>query len=320
MVGPVSDTYKLAYNQNINLAVQQMSSRFTDFMTYAPDLRGRQMQILDLVEPTTAIIDGVRGGSTPNIDANHEPVWIKPRQIEWGKLIEKEDYIKALTDYQSPYVQGGAAAIVRGRDLVFATQLFGNRIIGLDGTTNSAFTVASRFVADTVGSADGLTRQGMNVRKQNRAIRLLKAQYVEMQYESLCGLFNAQASEELYNDILTINTDYAKMAVLDVATRQVQRVGAVSYQTYESLPDVTAAQALAGGQTAQDANDFGAMIFCKSGMWYGDFEPLTTSVEPNPSLKYRLHPYTENWWGATRGEDAKFVLVSLFKTPAGPNG
>jgi Phage capsid protein len=314
MAGPVSDTYKLAYSRLVMLAVQQLQSRFESFMTYHADLKGRQMQILDLVEPTTAIVDGVRGGSTPNIEQNHEPVWVKPRQIEWGKLIEKEDYIKALTDYESPYVQSGAAAIIRGRDLVFATQLFGNRIIGLDGTTTAALTVTGRYVADTVGSADGLTRAGMNTRKMNRAIRLLRAQYVELQYEQLCGLFNAQGSEELYNDILTINTDYRKMAVLDEATRTVLRVGAVEFMTYESLPDVTVAQG------AADANDYGSMIFCKSGMHYGDFDPLQTTVEPNPSLKYRLHPYMENWWGATRSEDAKFVLVANYKTPAGPNG
>ena len=316
MSGPVSDTYKLQYSRLVLLAVQQRKSRFEMGFSYAPDLSGRQKMIMDLLEPTTAIVNGIRGGDTPNIEANHEPVWCTPIQIEWGKLIEKEDYIKALTDYESPYVQGGGAAIVRGRDLVFGTAILGSRIIGLDGTTtqawvntyvNQAGANVSRAVPNTVGSADGLTATGMNVRKINRGIRIFNAQYVETDYEELWGALNAQGMEELYNDITTINTDFAKMAVLDEQKRIVKRVAGVNWVSYEALPDI-------------DANDFGGTMWCKSGMWYGDFDPITTRAEPNPSKKYRVHPYVENWFGATRSEDAKVIQISNAKAPAGING
>jgi hypothetical protein len=322
MAGPVSDTYKLQYSKLVLLAVQQKRSRFEMGFSYAPDLQGRQKMILDLVEPTTAIVGGLRGGDTPNIEQNHEPVWVQPLQIEWGKIIEKEDYIKALTDYESPYVQSGAAAIIRGRDLVFATAILGSRIIGLDGTTTSAFTTtftnqaggtSNRYCPNTVGSADGQTATGMNVRKLNRCKRVLKQQYVETDYEEFWWCGNAQADEELFNDIITINTDYRKMAVLDEQERTVQRVASVNIVTYENLPTTPAVP-----------NDTGtdnlAAFWCKSGMWYGDFDPLTTNVAPNPAKKYRLHPYMEEWFGATRSEDAKVVLMGLAASPAGING
>jgi hypothetical protein len=324
MAGPVSDTYKLQYSMKVELAVQQRKSRFENLFTYAPDLSGRQKMILDLVEPTTAIVNGIRGGDTPNIDANHEPVWVQPIQIEWGKLIEKEDYIKALTDYESPYVQGGAAAIVRGRDLVFATAVLGNRIIGLDGTTVSAWgntfvgqdgATHNRYVPNTVGSADGVTATGLNVRKLNRGKRIFKQQYVETDYEQFACVTNAQGDEELFNDIITINTDYKKMAVLDEQEHTVHRVAMVDIVTYEAFPTVPAVTGDAGG-----GGDYLAAMWCKSGMYYGDFDPLTTSVEPNPGKKYRLHPYMENWFGASRSEDAKIVQIGNAQTPAGING
>jgi Phage capsid protein len=318
MAGPVSDTYKLQYSRLVKLAVQQEDSIFMQAFTYAPDLQGRQKMILDLIEPTTAIVNGVRGGDTPNIDANHEPVWVQPVQIEWGKQIEKEDYIKALTDYESPYVQNGAAAIVRGRDLVFATALGGNRIIGLDGTTVQAFQTAfnlqngnqgSRAVVNTVGSADGNTAVGMNTRKLQRGKRIYREQYVRLQYEELWWCGNAQGMEELYNDILTINTDYRKMAVLDDDTKEVNRVAGVSCLSYEDLPALP-----------DDAVDYASWMWVKSGMYYGDFDPLTTNVEPNPAKKYRLHPYMENWFGATRSEDARLLSIANAEAPVGVNG
>ncbi len=313
MAGPVTDTFKLTYQRLVELAVQQKKSRFEMGFTYHADLRGRQAQILDLVIPTTAIIDGPRGGDTPNIDQNHEPVWVQPHQIEWGKLIEKEDYIKALTDYESPYVQSGAAAIVRGRDAIFAAALLGNRIIGLDGTTSAAYnppaTSRGTVVPDTVGSPDGNTPCGMNVRKLNRGMALLRGRYVEVDYEELWWVGNAQQMEELYNDIITINTDYAKMAVLDDTAKTVQRIGRFNCTTYEAIPNLPALP-----------NDYISVMWCKSGMHYGDFSPLETRAEPNPTKKYRIHPYMENWFGATRSEDAKVVQISTAINPAGPNG
>ncbi len=313
MAGPVTDTFKLTYQRLVELAVQQKKSRFEMGFTYHADLRGRQAQILDLVEPTSAIVNPPRGGDTPNIDQNHEPVWVQPNQIVWGKLIEKEDYIKALTDYESPYVQSGAAAIIRGRDAVFASALLGPRTIGLDGLTQQAYTApvvnGRSVVDDTVGSNDGATATGMNVRKLNRGMALLRSRYVEVDYEELWWCGNAQQMEELYNDIITINTDYAKMAVLDDTNKTVQRIGRFNCTTFEAIPNLPALP-----------NDYVSIMWCKSGMHYGDFSALETRAEPNPTKMYRIHPFTENWFGATRSEDAKVVQIATAKNPGGMNG
>ncbi|WP_407160837.1 phage capsid protein [Bradyrhizobium sp. STM 3557] len=206
--------------------------------------------------------------------------------------------IKALTDFQSPFVQSGAAAIVRGRDTVFASALFGNRLIGKDGATVSAYDPTNKIVPNTVGSADGATAVGMNLRKIQRAKRLFRAFYIDLDSEDLWGCLNAQGHEELYNDLLTINTDTAKMAYVDNDKKLVHEVAGVKFVSYEGLGNY-------------DAQNFLGSIWCKSGMHYGDFWPLETRAEPNPAKKYRLHPYMENWWGAARSEDAKVIKLQL---------
>lgn len=310
--GPVSDTYKLAYQMNVTLAVQQISSRFMPGFTYHADLKGRQMQMLDLILPHAAIIDGPRGGDTPNVEQIHEPVWVRPRQVEDGKLIEKEDYIKALTDYQSPYVQGMAAAVVRARDQIFAAALTGARIIGLDGATTSNYTAPATAayagtVAATVGSADGATDTGMNVRKLNRVDAIWRSLYVDnLDGDERWVAVNAVGMAQLFNDIVTINTDFRKMAELDTQTRTVQRVAGFNITSFEGIADT-------------DATHYTAVAWLKSGMHYGDFSPLVTDVAPNPAKKYRPHIYLENWFGATRSEDARVIKISNFKNMTGPN-
>lgn len=291
-MGPITDAHKLTYQNNVALAVQQKKSRFEMGFTYQANLKGRQAQMIELIGSTTAIIDGNRGGDTPNIDNQIEPVWCVPHQIEWGKLIEKEDAIKALTDYQSPFTQAGAAAIVRGRDSVFASALFADRKIGQDGATTSSYDTTSKVVLNTVGASTG-----MNLAKIQRAKRLLRAFYVDLDMEELWGALNAQQMEELINDIIA-NAAHpeAKRAEIDRDLGLVYSVGGVNFVSYEGMGDY-------------DGSNYLSAIWCKSTMVYGDFSPLETRAEPNPAKKYRLHPYMENWWGATRQEDKKVIKL-----------
>lgn len=289
----IQTMHKLTYAENVRLAVQQRTSRFEMGFTYSPDLKGRQTQLIELIGATEAILDAPRGGDTPNIDNLMEQVWCTPRPIEWGKVIEKEDAIKALTNYQSQFVQNGAIAITRGRDKIFSQAIFGDRKVGQDGTIVQAWNSTNRVVAADVGST-GAT--GMNLAKIQRAKRLLRAQYVELDMEELWGPLNAQEMEELYNDIINASTEVRRVAVLEDDKKMVHSVAGVNFVHYEGMADY-------------DANTYTSAIWCKSGMYYGDFDPLAIDVGRNPAKKYRPHPYMENWFGASRTEDEKVIKI-----------
>jgi hypothetical protein len=143
-VGPITDAHKLTYSSNVALAVQQKRSRSTWAFRTRTGLSGRQIHADRADRLGLAVVDLGRKADTPDIDNSIEPVWITPRQLAWGKLIEKEDAIKALTDYQSPFVQAGAAGMVRGKDTILSAAVFGSRKIGADGTTVSAWAGSDR--------------------------------------------------------------------------------------------------------------------------------------------------------------------------------
>ncbi|KPG01790.1 hypothetical protein IP86_02990 [Rhodopseudomonas sp. AAP120] len=292
-MGPITDEYKLTYAANVALVVQQTDSRFEDTFTYRPGLKGRQMQLLDLIGKTDIIVDGARGGDTPNIDNQTEPVWIRPRQTEWGKIIEKEDWIKALTDYQSEYVQSAGAAMKRGPDkAIYIPALFGPRVIGADGGATAAW--AGSTVAKEVGSSDGATDTGMNVKKLVRGIRLLQAADVDIDTEQLFAPMNAQQIEDLYNDITYVNKDYRSKAVLE--EKQVREILNVKIIPTENMPDY-------------DSTHYTSALYCKSGMHWGEFSPLDINIGPAVGKKFRPQIYMERWLGATRSEDAKVVKI-----------
>jgi hypothetical protein len=289
--GPVSTEYKLTYQRNVELAIQRMPGKFEKAFTYHADLKGETAQVLDLVGATTAIVNGARGGDTPNIEGSHEQTWVAPQQIEWGKVIEREDYIKALTDFQSAYVQSGALAVRRAREDIMAASLYGSRLTGKTGTTVTAYSNTNRVVAEDVGST-GVT--GMNVKKILRAFHLLEDQFIDIEMEQIFLALNPTEIEQLYNDITYVNTDYRSKSVLE--EKRVLSILGIDIIPTTILPNL-------------DSDTHRAFLWCKSAMHWGDFMPIRTDVAQNPAKKYRPHPYIENWMGASRGQDEKVIEI-----------
>lgn len=290
----ISSTTKLKYQAMVELAVQQRVPKFERAFTFHGDLKGRQTQVLDLVGSTTAIVDGARGGDTPNIAGSHDQVWCRPRQVEWGTIIEKEDAIKSLEDFQSPYVQSGALAVMRAKEAIFAAALYSSKITGVDGLTTEAYSSTNRLVAETVGSVGGATAVGMNVTKILNAFKLLEDAEINVEDEEIFLALNSQEILDLYSDLTYVNKDYRSKAVIE--EKRVLSILGVDIISTQRLPNL-------------DSDTHRAFLWLKSGMHNGDFSPIETSVERDPNKKYRPRPYMETWVGATRGENAKVIEI-----------
>ncbi|MBR0700171.1 hypothetical protein JQ599_09690 [Bradyrhizobium diazoefficiens] len=298
-MGPITDAHKLTYQNNVMLAVQQKRSRLDMGFSYQTGLSGRQSTMVELIGSASAVVDLGRKADTPDIDNSIEPVWITPRQLAWGKLIEKEDAIKALTDYQGPFTQAGAAAMVRGKDVILSQAMFGSRKIGADGTTVSAWAGQTVTVGIGASSTDDTTATGMNVRKLLRGRRLMQSGQVITGDEELFFSGNAQQTEELFRDLTYISHDYRAGKPLENPDEP-QRILNITI-----LPPNDGSAAFAD----YDGSTYTAALFCKSGMYWGEFDPLTVNVPLRPDKMMRPHPQMEQWLGAARSEDIKVVKI-----------
>lgn len=298
-MGPITDAHKLTYQNNVMLAVQQKRSRLDMGFSYQSGLSGRQSTMVELIGSASAVVDLGRKADTPDIDNSIEPVWITPRQLAWGKLIEKEDAIKALTDYQGPFTQAGAAAMVRGKDTILSAAMFGSRKIGADGTTVSAWNGSTVTVGIGASATDDTTATGMNVRKLLRGRRLMQAGQVITGDEELFFSGNAQQTEELFRDLTYISHDYRNGKPLD-SPDEPQRILNITI-----MPPNDGSAAFAD----YDGSTYTAALFCKSGMYWGEFDPLSVNVPLRPDKMMRPHPQMEQWLGAARSEDIKVVKI-----------
>ncbi|UPJ43929.1 hypothetical protein IVB40_07620 [Bradyrhizobium sp. 40] len=298
-MGPITDAHKLTYQNNIMLAVQQKRSRLDMGFSYQTGLSGRQSTMVELIGSASAVVDLGRKADTPDIDNSIEPVWITPRQLAWGKLIEKEDAIKALTDYQGPFTQAGAAAMVRGKDTILSQAMFGSRKIGADGTTVSAWAGQTVTVGIGASSTDDTTATGMNVRKLLRGRRLMQSGQVITGDEELFYSGNAQQIEELFRDLTFISHDYRNGKPLETPDEP-QRILNITI-----LPPNDGSAAFAD----YDGSTYTSALFCKSGVYWGEFDPLTVNVPLRPDKMMRPHPQMEQWLGAARSEDIKVVKI-----------
>lgn len=295
-MGSIQDVHKITYQANMVLALQQLRSVYDDAFTFAPGLKGRIAQFLEVYGPTTAVKNLGRKADTPDIDSQVEPVWITPTQLAWGRLMELEDTIKAVMDPQSQFIRAGAAAMVRGKDSVLRDAIFGARRIGLDGGTSSSW--AGDTVAVGIGSADDATATGFNVRKLIRGVRYLQQRQVSIDTEQLFASTNAQGMEELYRDITFVNTEYRAKSVLE--GKQVREIMGITIKVVDSadaaLPDY-------------DATTYTGALWAKSGLYWGEFDPLRNDIPLRPDKMNRPHPQSEQWVGASRGEDYKVVKL-----------
>lgn len=296
-MGPITDAHKLTYQANMALALQQMSSKYDTGFTFVPGLKGRLAQFIEIYGSTTAVKNLGRKADTPDIDSQVEPIWITPTQLAWGRLMELEDTINAVMDPSSQFIKAGAAAMMRGKDEVLRDALFGARRIGQDGGTSSS------WAGDTVGvgvgfsATDDTMATGFNVKKLIRGQRYLQSRQVDIDMENLTAQTNAQGMEELYRDITFVNTDYRSKSVLEgKQVREIMGIKIVVVDGPSALPNYN-------GSTYTGA------LWAQSGMYWGEFSPLTSDIPLRADKLNRPHPQSEQWVGASRTEDYKVVKI-----------
>lgn len=288
-MGPDLDAHRITYRENVLLAVQEQKDQFGDAFSYIEKVSGKQLQIVDLIGEMEAREDAPEGGDTPDIEASHEPVWVRPKRLDWGKIIKQEDIIKALTSFQSEYVQGGVKAITRKKNRILANSIFGARLIGNEVPVSTAW--AGKTVPVDFGSAG--TPNRMSVAKVNNAIRLMEDDHVDIDMEELYLVMNPQQNEELYTDITFTSKDYRDKAVME--ERRVKSIMGIPILSSKNVPNT--------------GTDYTGGLFAKSGVHWGPAMPLTVKSAPNPAKQYREHPYIEHWLAATRSDDKKAVKI-----------
>jgi hypothetical protein len=295
----VTTTHRVTFQDNMEMALSILTNPFEPYMTFNSNLKGKSAMVIEYIGPVEPIIDGSRGGDTPNAEFTHEQVWCRPRQIEQGTTIEKEDTIKRTISLESVYTKGLALAIMRGRRRIMREAIFGPRITGEDAaqvTTPFTPTAGVNLVAKDFVRSGAATNSGLTFDKIIKARTLLTGSEVDPVDERLAMAITGQQEFDLYGQVQFLSKDFRERAVIDDNQKRVIAFADIDFLRVNELPEAA-------------AKERRCPLWCVSAIQYGDFSPLETNVERDSSKKYRLRPYAENWFGATRTEDRKVIDI-----------
>lgn len=298
-MGPITAAHRTTFQSNVALAVQQLRSAYRAAFTFQPNLKGRQTQLIELVGPSEAIIDGPRGGDTPHIEPSVEDVYMRPRRIQWGRLIEPEDEIKNPLDVGSKYMQEAGGAVNRAEDKIMRGAFFGSRLVGQDGSVSQPMTLTANFNLVPVNyvRTGAAANSGLTYEKIVWALALLAGNQVDMERDEFFMPLTKVQEADLYNMREFINSDWTDRLVVDEGNKRIKSFMGVTFLRDQSL----------GTNGTNGVRR--CPLFAKSGMHFGEFMPLDTKLERNSSKNYQMHPYLEEWVGATRSEDGKVIAV-----------
>ena len=295
--GTIETQHKLTYNDNTILAVQNKRNRFDNAFSTIAKISGEKAQAVDLLGPSEGIMDAPGNTPTPNIQPDHSGIWVQPRRFIWGRTIPKSTPVYTAVDYQSSYVQDCALAYRRAQMKIMGDALLGPRLVA-QGTSSTPVSVAFDTANQRIGvdyEVSG-TNTNLTVKKFAAAVSKFEANDIDTDDEEIFIAITAKQNESLYGQLQVTSADYRdpRKAPVFEGTRVKEFMG-VKIVIWNKLPLLTTYNR--------------CVMWCKSGMHYGDAVPFSSDININPSLQNQPHIFAEAWMAATRSEDEKVVEI-----------
>lgn len=299
----VTNAHRVEYSNNMQLALQQKTSKLSRF-SLLQNPSGKNYEILNLVGSVLPNEANVRHGDTKFNDTPHTRRWMpKPVELYYAELVDTADRLQVGIDLQGAYTMAGASTVSRARDIRWLQGFYGNNLTGETGTTLTPF-AAGNIVPVNEGAG---TPTGMNIAKLRAAQKLMRANLVDLEAEECYMALTSEQIDDLQSQIEVISSDF------NGTDRPVLRDGQLikllgfwfvemEYGNPASVGEDVAALTL-------DSNGYRRVpAWCKSGMAYGEWHTHTT-VDRLPQKQNSTMVYAGITCNASRTEEGKCVQV-----------
>ena len=297
--GPVEATAKKLYLDNVQLALQQKESRFSPCFSYISGVAGKETQVVELIGTSQAIRNLPHTAPTPHIPPKHIGISVRPQSSSWGRTVDRHVKIMNVTDYNSAYVQEGAAAMMRDRDDILYSAIFGPRLIANteDGTVASTAWAGSTIAVNETGQGATGGNTGLVPGKLLKGIELLINSEAYAEGDQICvGVAGQDNTVMMLQEVLT-SADYRSFrGSFDKAVLQ-----AALGLTFVRYPSKLTVNGASGYRELP--------MWLKSGMHWGEPSGLETDIDKDPALQFQLRVFMQAWTVAIRSEDEKVIKI-----------
>lgn len=283
------------YSTNIALLLQQKGSKLSGTVARGTHV-GKAASPVDQfgsieMQPVTG-----RFNPMTRVDAPTDRRWVYPSDFDLPQLIDEFDKLRLITDPSSAYVQNAVMAAGRQYDRLILGAILGSAKTGEAGGTTTSFTAANEVDVAVGGAASKL-----NVAKIKAVKELMMSKFVDFDMEEVYIGITAADHASLLNEIQVISSDFsARPVLMDGKVSEFLGFKFVHCELIET--------ALAG------TNEVTLPVWCKSGMYLGDWNQMNNSVSRRNDLQGEpWQVYTKMTAGATRLEENKVYAIESYR-------
>jgi hypothetical protein len=286
----IDPAYSQQYAANVQMLLQQKQSRLR-MASMSKGYTGKYVQPVQQIGKVE-LQDWVREGPTPIMNTPHDVRWLQPTTKHGAQLLDPNDSLRTIADFQSSYVANGAAAANRVIDRTIINAMKGTALTGDDHGTSVAWD--TWVASNATHLVDSSGTNGMTVSKLREAKRALMAAEVDVDNDPLFVVMTARQHDDLLAETLAVSLDYNDTPVL-VDGRITSFMGFNFIHTELLVVDSN--------------SDRRCFAWAQSGLAFGIFDDVTGDISVRNDLGNSLQIYTKVTVGATRTEESKFVEI-----------
>lgn len=284
--------YAQQYASNIQLLLQQKGSKLRDTVMTQTITGAKAATPVEQIGAVNAVKRTTRYPALTPQDTPHDRPWVYPSDYDWMDLIDSIDKLRMVVDPQSSYAVNGQYAMGRAMDTEVVTAYFGDRKTGETGATTTTFASEGQNVAVNFGAAGNV---GLTVAKLREAKRMLMANEVDFETETVTCVVSAKQHDNLLGEIQVVSLDFNEKPVLveglitrflGFTIKHSERLG-VDGSSYRRVP-----------------------VYAKSGICLGIWADIATDIDRRKDLAgHPVQIYVTGTFGATRTEGKKIIEI-----------
>jgi hypothetical protein len=296
MSAPVTTLFTTQYTTAVELLLQQPGRGLRESVTNGGYI-GQSANPVDQIGQVKPVKNRPRNSDTPLVNTPTDRRWVYPNDYEVADLIDQQDKLRTIDDFQNPCVQAGTMAIQRAMDDQVLLAFFGTSNTGNTGGTPVSFP-GSQSIAANYGAAANV---GLTVSKLRKARQLLLSAGADLTTDELHCAITSLDHDNLLGETQIINADYAGQDSAVLREGMVQRFLGVNFHIVEFTDTIYEAAATIGQATRQ------IPLWLKSGMHLGIWGDVTARIDERPDKSYAMQWYVKTTCGATRLQEKKVV-------------
>lgn len=316
----ITTAFKVQFNQNIRLLLQQKQSRLRPFVN-VERMRG-EFEYFDQVGPVEAQPRGPRHSDTPLYETPHFRRRLSTMPYNWADMVDRPDKIRALIDPTSTYAQNAVMAFNRKIDDIIMRGVFAPVQVGYmgDGTVNFP---GSQFQSFFPGSTapvwtndDDVLAAGMTLEKMLWAKqRFWDNDADDSEVASAVMVLPPVAFTQMLRATEITNVDYNTVRTL--VRGDVDTFMGFKFVRSTRVPNYTT------GTYGNTADPLRRVYTCpcwiKDAIYLGVSEDITTEIDVRPDKNYSTQVYVEMDMGAVRMEEERVVAIQIVELLPDPN-